>query len=72
MLVIHLSFCTGDLLNCMRTKMSLNKKRKTSAIASIRLGIPVDDGKWADSVHFPYSVIGHVCHMTSTTEIFLH
>ena len=33
MLVIHLGFCTSDVLNCNWTKMSLNKKREMSAIA---------------------------------------
>ena len=51
--VIHLGFRTGDVLNCIWTKMSLNKKRKISAIGHIRLVIPVEDGKWADTLHFP-------------------
>ena len=50
--VIHLNFCSGDVLNCIWTKMSLNKKRKISAIGRIRLRIPVEDGKWVDTLHF--------------------
>ena len=52
MQVIHLGFFTGDVLNCIWTQVSLNKKRKISAVAHIRLGIAVEDGKWEDTLHF--------------------
>ena len=52
--VKHLGFFTSDVLNFIRTKMSLNKKRKISAMACIRLGIPVEDGKWIR--YLPFSL----------------
>ena len=80
MLVIHLGFCKGDVLNRILTDMSLNKKREISAIEPIRLGIPVEDGKWADTLHFFYSLISHYLnwrppcwsHDLSAMWIFLH